>query len=528
MDSSQQSSQVKQKIVEEKPPISASDTEQIYGGVASPLNVSPPFTPNHHRSPWSTPVQTLLDQPPATLPTRLLIAGMGFCLVFGTWAWFGQIEEVGKATGKLVPKGETYKIQPLELGKISRINVKEGDSVKKGDVIAEIDTTLAQKEVERLQQSLNASHIELIQKRGLWDQLNLQGNTQTAIAKAEEKAQLSAIALAESKLDTTRQLLREQETQSSAYRGRYAQLQPLSRETTTRLKQLQEEKKANQERVERLNPLVIDGAISREMLFQAEQALRETEQKITVSQLQEVNNANEQIFQASQSLRDLESRITQNRGELAKTYQEIAQLQAELNRKRAQAAAVQLETNQRQGQLELEISQITARISENKTLLATAQSKLGDKYLKAPINGIILTLNLKNAGEVVQAAQTIAEIAPEGVPLVLAAELPNREAGFIKQGLTAQVKIDAFPYQDYGVITGKVSQISADAKPHKELGEIYQIEIVLNSNSSNPDARVMSLKPGQTATAEIIIRRRRIADVLLEPIKKLQQDGLKL
>jgi HlyD family secretion protein len=408
------------------------------------------------------------------------------------------------------------------------VEVKEGDKVKKGQIIAEIDTTIAQKEVERLQQSLNANYIELIQKRGVLDRLNLQEDTQKAIAEAKEKAQLSAIALAESKLDTIRQLLREQQTQTSAYRSRREQLQPLSGEAGRRSAQLEEEKKAHQERATRLKPLAADGAISQEMLFQAEQSLRETEQKITVSQLQEINNAQEQIFQASQSLLDLESRITQNKGELAKTYQEISQIQAELRRERAEAKAVQLETNKQKALSELEIAQINARIQENKTLLAKAEGQLRQKYLTAPVDGVILTLHLKKSGEVVQAGQTLAEVAPEGVPLVLLAELPNREAGFVKPGLTAQVKIDAFPYQDYGVISGKVNKISTDTKPNEDLGEIYQVEILLDRNSPSQIQESPAFKPGQTGTAEIIIRRRRIIDVLLEPLKKLQQDGLTL
>lgn len=524
-----ESNQVGQETDKEREiTISPAKAEQICGGAVAPLSTVAAPIPGHSATTWSTPVQTLLDQPPATLPTRLLMAGMGFCVIFGTWAWFGQIEEVGKATGKLIPQGETYKIQPLELGQISRVEVKEGDKVKKGQIIAEIDTTIAQKEVERLQQSLNANYIEQTQKRGLWERLNLQEDTQKAIAEAEEKAQLSAIALAESKLDTIRQLLREQKTQASAYRSRRQQLNPLSGEASRRSAQLEEEKKAHQERVARLKPLAADGAISLEMLFQAEQNLRETEQKITISQLQEINNAEEQIFQASQSLLDLESRITQNQGELAKTYQEVAQLQAELRRERAEAQAVQLETNKQKASLELEIAQIDARIRENKTLLAKAQEQLRQKYLTAPVDGVILTLNLKKSGEVVQAGQTLAEVAPEGVPLVLLAELPNREAGFIKSGLTAQVKIDAFPYQDYGVIGGKVGKISTATRTDQDLGEIYQVEILLDRDSPRPGQGAPAFKPGQTGTAEIIIRRRRIIDVLLEPLKKLQQDGLTL
>ncbi|MEG3439519.1 HlyD family efflux transporter periplasmic adaptor subunit [Pannus brasiliensis CCIBt3594] len=510
---------------------SPSSSREIYGGVASPSLPSPTGFP--HPAPaldretpaWSSPLQTLLDRPPATFPLQLLVGGTIFCIAFGAWAWFAQVEEVGKAVGKLVPEGETYKIQPIDAGKVSRIEVKEGDTVKAGQIIAELDTTLALKEIERLEQSLNAGGIERTRKQGLLEQLNLQGETRQAIADAEEGAARSAIDLARAKLDTTRQLLLEQERQFSAYRARYGQLQALPEKANTRLAQLQRERQANQERIARLEPLAADGAISREMLFQAEQALRDTEQKITLSQLQDVNSTEDQLFQATRSLQDLDTRITENRGELAKTYQEIRQLQAELTRKRGEARAARLDNEREKKQLQLDIAKLDASIADTKTQLAAARTKLKDRYLRSSVEGTVLTLNLKNAGEVLQPGQTVAEIAPKGVPLVLKAELPDREAGFIRQGLSARLKFDAFPYQDYGVIGGKVTTISADSKFDQTRGEVYRLEISLDPKTSR---KALHFKPGQTATAEILIRRRRVVDVLLEPFQKLQKDGLTL
>ena len=84
----------------------------------------PSFSPNTipsyadasgEASHWSSSFQTLLDQPPASFPRQLISGGMVFLVAFSAWAWFGTVEEVGKARGKLVPEGETYKIQPIEI-----------------------------------------------------------------------------------------------------------------------------------------------------------------------------------------------------------------------------------------------------------------------------------------------------------------------------------------------------------------------------------------------------------------------------
>jgi HlyD family secretion protein len=122
----------------------------------------------------------------------------------------------------------------------------------------------------------------------------------------------------------------------------------------------------------------------------------------------------------------------------------------------------------------------------------------------------------------------IAEIAAQDSPLVLRAILPNQEAGFVKSGMPAQVKFDAYPYQDYGMIPGTVTAISPDTKPDEQLGEIYQVEIKLERSYVLANQQKIQFKPGQTATAEIVIRNKRIIDILLDPIRQLQKGGINL
>jgi HlyD family secretion protein len=527
---------------------SQKESTSLYGGVAG-STISIPGLPTPSTSPiprassgadsksktadpkttrWSPSVQTLLEQPPATLPQRLLLGGIAFCAIFGGWAWFGHIEEVGKATGRLVPEGETYKIQPLEIGKVSRVMVEEGQAVKAGQVLVELDTELAQKEIDRLQEMLRASQNEIAQKQSLLERVEMEAQTRAAIAKAEELAQKSAIALAKEKANTTYQLLAQQQAEATAYRSRQIRLKPLSNRAEERLDQLTAEMAAHQKRLERLKPLEEEGAVSQEYIFQAEQALRETQQRITQTQLQEITSVNEQLFQADQSLRDLESRITQNQGELTTANKEAEQLEAQLIQKQAQARTTELEAQQKIQQLQLEIAQTQAKSAETRNLLITAQAKLKNNYLRATVDGIVLSLNLKNPGEVVEAGKTVAEIAPNGVPLVLSAVLPNQEAGFVKTGMPVKVKLDAYPYQDYGIISGQVNGLSADSKPDEKLGPVYRVEVKLERDYVTDKQQKIEFKAGQTATAEIVIRRRRIADILLDPIRQIQKDGINL
>jgi HlyD family secretion protein len=412
--------------------LNSQELKTITGGDNASGNgiVLPPLSPHarpHNAdfteaiNPWSTAFQTLLDQPPATFPRQLISGGMVFLLAFSAWAWFGTVEEVGKARGKLVPEGETYKIEPVELGQVEQVAIQEGQRVEAGQLLVTLDADLAQKEIERIQQLLKSYQIELSQKQSLRDRIGLEAKTQSAIAASNLLVQQAAVSLAQDKKATLAQLLSQQRQAANAYQVRQQQRQPLSAIALERVDQLQAEKQAHQERLERLQSLEEEGAVSKEYIFQAEQALRDTQQRLTSSQLQDIPNTDEQLFQADQQLRDLKVQITQNEGDLLKANSEQEQAKATLISQQAEAHRIQLEASQRIQQLDVEVTQLQAKISESNNALISAKKKLQNKHLKAPISGTILTLNIKNKGEVIEPGQTVAEIAPDGVPLIVSA-----------------------------------------------------------------------------------------------------------
>ncbi len=477
---------------------------------------------------WSPSVKTLLDDIPASFPRKLIMAGLVFCAGFGLWSWYGTIDEIGRAHGTLVPKGRTYKVESAELIKVNDIAVEEGEEVKAGQLIVELDTELAQKEITRLENILSTYQSELTQKRALQQKIETDLNTQLAIASANQLAQQTAIQSAREKRDTTFQLLAQLDNKINLYQQRQRQTERLSSLSQQQLKQLQESRTAHQQRLNRLQPLRETAAVSQDFIFNAENALRETEQQITHTQMQELASTREQLFQARQVLDELMAEKTLEQGNLLQRNREIEQLQAQLAVKEGEAESIVIKSQQSIQQIELEITQLLGRISETENILLAEQAKLNNKYLRSPIDGVVLSLNLENKGVVVQPGQTLAEIAPHGTPLVVSAVLPSQETGFIEQGMPVQVKVDAFPYQDYGVVKGEVTNISPNSEAHEQLGNIYRLEIELDSNHIIKNQEQISFKPGQTVSADVLIRRRRILDVLLDPIKKIQKDGITL
>jgi HlyD family type I secretion membrane fusion protein len=462
--------------------VSNQTAAKIYGGIASPQPSTPPQQPPQPApreksptkglsSPWSAALQNVLDRPPASFPHTLMLGGIAFCGLFAAWTWFGSIQEVSHAQGKLVPQGEVYKVQPVTQGEIAKIIVKEGQHIKKGDVIAELDSRLAATEVDRLQQSLSAYRLQLLQTQGIIEQTQLGLKTQRAIAAAEAREQEVAIAQAKAKAQTSQNVLGQLQLETGAYKAR----------------------------LERLQPLLEEGAIAKDRIFEVEQTLREQNRS-----------------------------VTQQQGDLKQSLTEADRLQAGLAQRQAEGQQSELEAIQRIQQLQIEASTLKAKIAETETLLKTARTQLEQLYLYAPVNGVISSLKIKNKGEVTQPAQTVAEIMPDHVPLVLSAVLPNREAGTVQTGMKVQIKFDAFPYQEYGVVPGKVISISPDAEVDERIGAVYQVKIALDRKAVTHEGRTIELKAGQTAQAEIVTRRRRIIDILLDPIQKLREGGINL
>ena len=477
---------------------------------------------------WSSQMQSLLEKPPSNLPTHLILGSMAFFLSFSTWAWFGKIENTGKAHGKLIPKGETYKIESLNSAKVSQIAVKEGESVKEGQLLASLDFEQEQREVSRLEEMLDSYQSELNQKYRLLEKAKLESKSDRSIAFAEIQAQKSIIESAIAKAQVIKKLLAQQQSELSAYISRQRLVKDLDKLEQEKLAQIHFQLREHQQRIERIKPLLEQGAITQEAMFQATQARHQAQQQLIDSKLQGISNISEQIFQSEQSLREMRASITQNQGELVSAQKEIERLQTELVYKTAQKQKVELESQQKIQQLQLEINQTRTEIAETKNQLANAKSQLEKRFLRSPVAGTVLAFNVTNTGRVVQSGETVAEIAPHGSPLVLSAMLPNREAGFVEPGMKAQVKFDAYSYQDYGTIPGQVRSVSADSKTDEKLGAVYQVEIELERNYVTDDLKKILFKPGQTAAADIVIRRRRVADILLDPIKKLEKDGIDL
>lgn len=101
---------------------------------------------------------------------------------------------------------------------------------------------------------------------------------------------------------------------------------------------------------------------------------------------------------------------------------------------------------------------------------------------------------------------------------MLEAKVQNRDIGFIKQGMYTKVKLETFPYQEFGILQGTIDQISPNAIPDKDLGLVFPVSVKLKQQTVHIKGREVPLIPGMTSTVEIVTRQKTVLSFLLEPI----------
>ena len=232
------------------------------------------------------------------------------------------------------------------------------------------------------------------------------------------------------------------------------------------------------------------------------------------------------------SIQPASSGIVQNvfvkEGDKVEVGEAIIQLDAAQMRTRVYKLRQELETCKSQLRLMM-VNRPISDTLEQQNKIARLQTEIGEaermlRYttVTSPVSGIVTTLSVRGAGEVLQQGQTIATIAPSEVPLVVEALLPNKDIAFVKKGLPAKLKLEALPFQDYGVVEGTVIDVSADAISNKDGVSNYKVTIAPSTTHIATQEGDVTLRPGLSVSAEIITERRTVLSLLLEPARRLK------
>ena len=461
----------------------------------------------------------LTETPLSAAPKWIARLVILFALIALLWAIFGKLDIVAVAQGKTSLGGRSKTIQALETAVVERINVKDGQTVKKGDVLIELAGIGSDSDYNRSLEALRAAYLNK------W-------RSETLLAAIENghSPRLS------SSIDTDKQVNNHEDAKQAASSPQGLQ----AASETTNLKQ-QIIASIPQSAIIEAQTLVLNqyqAWSTKDQQLASVKEQRKAERTSTQAQInklaamtqiegQRVSDYRELVAQdylAKHSLLEQESKYIQAKNDLASqqsTLQQIAQAikQAEDERTlntqtiKRDTLDVLRQANEQIGQLEPE----AAKAEQRKQLLT----------LTAPVDGTVQQLAMHTIGGVVTAAQPIMVIVPSEDKLEIEAIVPNKDIGFVQVGQEVVVKIESFPYTRYGYLTGKVKTVSFDAVENKDLGLVYTAIVSLDKDTLNIDGKPVRLDAGMNATAEIKTGKRSVISYLLSPLQTKVDESLR-
>lgn len=424
----------------------------------------------------------IMETPANPLGRAIALALAGFFTIALGWAVIGQVDVVAVAQGRLTPTGGVKQIQPLDIGTVRAIHIRDGQHVRAGDLLVELDPTESEVDKGQLIHERDVAALQIARLRAFLDGLDasevlpllkLTALNNDILQTAEQKlrSDLAAFFAKLAAKDAEAAKLRAERASIEAEIAKSRELLPLLAE-----------------REGSLSGLVTAGISTKPVWLEVKQQLIETKSNLQIFR----NRIEEEDASIVAALKDRENLIAQTK------QQALEELLDARN--------------------QYETAIITLR---------KAESRENRHQLRAPVSGTVQQLTIHTVRGVVSPAETLMVIVPDDVELEVVAKVQNKDAGFIRADQEAVIKIDSFPFTRYGKIDGRVKGISRDAIQDEKLGLVYEARATLSSSEIFADGRMVKLTPGMTATVEVKTGKRRVIDFLLSPVLEYQDEAMR-
>lgn len=408
--------------------------------------------------------------PTARVTTWVLLIGLVLTVI---WTVFGRVDVVASAPGTLIPTGNIKLVQSPGTGVVRAIYVRNGDYVRKGQALLDLDPTIVGADLAAAEKALATAELDMARSRAIADALAGRGLRFAAPAgTAPEIA------------DTQRRLITAQLAEIEATSASLA----ASRAT----------------------------ALSDAGAARASAARLADTVPILDRQIDRMNRLDAKGYAPGQRLLELERQRRQEVGERDVALTQISRGQSEA-RKADQQIRETRETALRTALADLAKAEGEAILRREEVTKARQMNRF--QRLVAPVDGTVQQMEVHTVGGVVEAAKPLMTVIPARGALEVQAKVLNKDIGFIREGQEAAVKLEAFPFTRYGAVPGRVAKISRDAVQDKDLGLVYIVTIMLDRSFVDADGRRYALAPGLAATVDVKTGTRRIVSYLISPLQ---------
>lgn len=171
-------------------------------------------------------------------------------------------------------------------------------------------------------------------------------------------------------------------------------------------------------------------------------------------------------------------------------------------------------------------SEVQKRINELQANKEQIEFSNINQKITAPCDGYIDKLLIHTIGGIVTPAQELIALTPIETPMLIKAQVLNKDIGFIRVGMPVSIKVDTYDFQKYGILDGTVKSISQNSIEDEKLGPIYEIYIIPKKDTFIIDGNEKKISAGMTLNAEIEIGKRRIIEFFIYPLIKYMDEGI--
>lgn len=424
----------------------------------------------------------LTDTPVSPLPRWTMRIIIAFFCVALLWACFGKLDIVAVAQGKTVVSSRSKVVQPAETAVVRRILVEDGQAVKQGDLLIELDATATGAEFEQASEALVNARLAALRLAAFAQAIDSEMPPLLGAADGLPDARVEAEqALASSQYEAFRA---RKQALTATIAQRRAELGTL--EAT--IGPLEETAKIARTRAQDYASLVEGKYVGRHdyLLREQERIAAERDLATQRNRLQEVRSS---ISASQEELRVLVGDTRQQTLDgLREAREQLTQLAPEVSK-----------TGQRDRQM----------------------------ALRAPVDGTVQQLAVHTVGGVVTPAQPLLVVVPSDEALEVEATVLNKDIGFVRPGQAVTIKVESFPYTRYGYLTGTVTSVSHDAAQDEQLGLVFPARIKLDSARLDVEGVPVKLSPGMVLGAEIKTGNRRLIGYLLSPLQRHTKESMR-
>lgn len=476
-----------------------------------------PDNPPASRVPWEA--SETVAAMPSTVTRGVVYLVAAIVVATACLLYFGRVHMVVTGRGRIVPEGDVVLVDALQGGVVSSVLAKVGDRLPAGAPILKLDMGESGLGVAELQQKADAlgeqfatlTATRRVVNRILADPVaGLQAATRSSIATVGSVAQIvNDLENLRTQVDMARGAVAGWPSRRSSS----AKEIELTRENIA----VNEKNAASQARLLEANDAAL---VQKQTQLQSFRALADRK---LISSL-ELAIEEEKVRGAESAAAEARRRLEQGAVDISNQKMKLTELEGRIAAEPSvRAGAVRKAENgfrqelallrQEGANLGIQLKDVEANLRTTEARLKMAKSKIALTSVTIPVAGMVAEMKVSSTGELVAAGALVAVIVPDGVPLVVQAAVPNRDVGFVRPGIEARIKIDAYPFQQFGTLPARVRTVVPG------LGNDNSFTVTLDLLATRiADAdRVLPLFPGLEVEVELLTGRQRLMSRLFAP-----------